>query len=45
MPETQTDEKPRRDKHHRARNGRFCRRHGKPYRCTDDLTTDPKENR
>lgn len=44
MPKTNSDEKPRRDKHRRARNGRFCRRHGKPYRTHGRPTTDPKEN-
>ena len=40
----ETDEKSHRDTHRRARNGRFCRRHDKPYQHRDHLTTDPKEN-
>lgn len=42
--EKENDEKPHRDKHRRARNGRSCRRHDKPYQHKDHLTTNPKEN-
>ena len=41
--EKKTDEKPHRDTHRRARNGRFCRRHDKPYQRRDHLITNPKE--
>ena len=44
MDDKETDEKPHREKHRRARNGRSCRRHDKPYQHKDHLTTNPKEN-
>lgn len=45
MNDKETNEKSQhRDTHRRARNGRFCRRHDKPYQHKDHLTTNLKEN-
>lgn len=43
MDDKETDEKPHRDTHRRARNRRSCRDHDKPYQHKDHLTTNPKE--